>query len=504
MDLSCLTVGTIVIASLHANVIASESGPRQRLRKYEGRLTQIDEDLEIWRHRHMQKDWQAGPWKSVDESPLDMRPGPDSRVWHLGSKARSVTVWRQQDRALELIDYFASANARAGGGRKPFARVAVVGGGIAGLTAAAGAVTEGIHVTLFEKRNTFMGTLRRSNRHVAPRINDWPYDDWDREDSGTRVLPWRAQSIGRVVSDLKWAWDVICDRYKSSLDVRLQCGQLELDPPDGRRESIVVKQSGATLGPFDAVILAVGFAREHSPPWDAENTTSYWFNDRLDQDQEDPNGDVRPKRVLIFGTGDGALAELLRALLQDFGVDTMFDWARTLKAEHPQKHARLAQRLCAAEDHARGLSQVQACQYLNGEYGRIARDVELPPGWRIELDPNLYSRGPLRLRDPRSHVILCGMLPVPIDVRASILHRFITQRLWALKTFEYELSNQPIFANQKQYLLPAKLTYIKGNSWADAKYLRWDGDMEFDHVMYRTGAKRVLEADFSEYWQALR
>lgn len=459
----------------------------------------------------MANDWEPPPWPAVDKCVVDMRPGPDSLVWHLGCDAKSVTISRQQARAIELVDYFVSKNEEAPANVRPFRKIAVVGGGIAGLTLASAAATEGIAVTLLEKRNTFMGALRRSNRHVAPHINDWPYANWHRRDSGCRVLEWQTQPVGRVVTELRRQWGVICEAYEDAIQVRRGANVVELCPPDGRAASISLKTSAPcrTLGPFDAVILAVGFGRERVPPWDDVNQNSYWYNDRLDQDQDQPDGNVREKRVLIFGTGDGAIAELLRATLQDFGIDTLLEWALALRDRSPKEHRNLAQMLCASEERMRAVQDpAQASRLLADEYDEIARDgPSLPAYVSIGEKPNLHSKSLLELRDPPSRVILSGQLPTPLDPRAAIINRFALHRLWRLNTFEYVLSSNTVQLDSGKFYVPEKLYDKGGNDWKDINRLRW-GDSEagtrFDHVIYRTGAKRTLEEDFPAYWAALK
>src|SRR4051812_48144348 len=72
---------------------------------------------------------------------------PDNNgVYLLGCLERRVTLFSQQMRALNLI-YSLFEEERVGTGD----RVAVVGGGAAGLTAAVAAALCGCHVTLLEK-----------------------------------------------------------------------------------------------------------------------------------------------------------------------------------------------------------------------------------------------------------------------------------------------------------------------------------------------------------------
>src|SRR6516164_11148384 len=93
------------------------------------------------------------------------------RVYVLGCFARYVTVYSQQVRALNLVDTLAKA-----GILSARSCVAVVGGGIAGLTAAAAAAVRGAgEVRVFEKLDATMRLQRTSEkRYINPYIYDWP------------------------------------------------------------------------------------------------------------------------------------------------------------------------------------------------------------------------------------------------------------------------------------------------------------------------------------------
>src|SRR5690348_5336751 len=78
-------------------------------------------------------------------------------VYVLGSFARYATLFSQQVRALNLIFLLHETQSLGSG-----SNVAVVGGGAAGLTAAAAAARVGATVTVLEKRAKPMGLQRKS------------------------------------------------------------------------------------------------------------------------------------------------------------------------------------------------------------------------------------------------------------------------------------------------------------------------------------------------------
>ncbi|MBN1210848.1 MAG: NAD(P)-binding protein, partial [Myxococcaceae bacterium] len=79
-------------------------------------------------------------------------------VFVLGSFERRATLYSQQVRALNLIHaLLAEGRLKAGD------RVAIVGGGAGGMTAAAGAAVRGCKVTLLEQAEDLL-LLFRNNR----------------------------------------------------------------------------------------------------------------------------------------------------------------------------------------------------------------------------------------------------------------------------------------------------------------------------------------------------
>src|SRR4051812_26485780 len=78
-------------------------------------------------------------------------------VFVLGSFEQRVTLYSQQVRALNLVDALVSIE-KLGHGQN----VAVVGGGVAGLTFAVGAARRGVNVTVFEKQERLLPLLQYS------------------------------------------------------------------------------------------------------------------------------------------------------------------------------------------------------------------------------------------------------------------------------------------------------------------------------------------------------
>src|SRR5688500_9311081 len=101
-------------------------------------------------------------------------------VYVLGCFEKAVSIYLQQVRALNLVWTLNHA-----GTVGPGARIAVVGGGFAGLTFAVAAARLGASVWLYERQPTLL-TYQRDNhtRHLHPHIHEWPREGAQRDEAG--------------------------------------------------------------------------------------------------------------------------------------------------------------------------------------------------------------------------------------------------------------------------------------------------------------------------------
>jgi len=85
--------------------------------------------------------------------------------------------------------------------------VAVVGAGVAGLTAAAGLTHAGAAVTLLEKEPDILPLFRRlPDRWLHPNAYDWPAPGWDHPRAGLPLLDWGEGLVKDVATELRAAW----------------------------------------------------------------------------------------------------------------------------------------------------------------------------------------------------------------------------------------------------------------------------------------------------------
>src|SRR4051812_22502241 len=131
-----------------------------------------------------------------------------------------VTLRCQQVRAFNLA--FALIQS---GAIPAAARIAVIGGGIAGVTAAAALSHRGHQVTVFERRPGLMPLQAGSTqRWLHPHLIDWPQRGSASEDAGLPLLNWQAAPAGQVFHQLSRA----LVRFPMQVVGGVQ--RLELDP----------------------------------------------------------------------------------------------------------------------------------------------------------------------------------------------------------------------------------------------------------------------------------
>lgn len=250
-------------------------------------------------------------WMAIGES----YPG----AYILGSFARHVTIYSQQMRAFNLIDALCKTGQLTNG-----VRVAVVGGGIAGLTAAAAAAVRGAAVTVVEMKPVFFPIQRNaSDRYLHPHIYDWPLNELaegleDLTKADFPVLGWDAGEAKSVFQSLEDSWNEFCQTYKGEHPPESLMGTefigLARNPKDNCLELTVRKDRPDTETTLTAqiVILALGFGRETERP----DILKYWDSSPLDSILAKPLS-----RWLISGYGDGGLTDLMRLRIKDFRHD---------------------------------------------------------------------------------------------------------------------------------------------------------------------------------------
>jgi hypothetical protein len=335
-------------------------------------------------------------------------------VFVLGCFERRVTLYSQQVRALNLVHSLFQAGREREGKLRAGSKVLVIGGGAAGLTAAAGAAVRGCKVTLLEQMGVLLPLFRDNfTRWLHPHIYEWPRPGSEVPQANLPLLDWKADLAREVARQLLTQWEPLAERY--SIITHCHVRDIRIRAPDVNSQRLVTWNApGHDEDRFDTVILAVGFGLE-KPPANAP-VRSYWGTDSLGDTARDP---TRPRlRYLVSGIGDGGLIDLCRLCLRGFRHEEVVRQYLSSPALDSLK-ARLLE---LEEDfHANRLQET--------DFFRRYRELSVPP----ELDKQLRRD----LRDDTS-VVLNSTSPSPLSPRASILNRFLASRLIQLGKVTYK------------------------------------------------------------------
>jgi hypothetical protein len=265
---------------------------------------------------------------------------PDHPLYLVGIFARGVTVYRQQIRAFNLIWALVQQGILAcklqDDAPDPGDRtsIAIIGGGFAGLTAAAALIKKGVHadITIFEQRDTLLPLQHGSDtRWLHPRIYDWPADDSESAVADLPLLNWTAARASDVAAQFLLEWSDLAKPKQDHLFVYCNAQHLQVHECGSGEQGLTIEWVGdirncdgsvrtlhASTGQtktFDHVILAVGYGLEK------DNTLSYWRNDTLGQ----PSLAEPHRTYLVSGQGDGAMIEVLRLRISQYRQDRILD-----------------------------------------------------------------------------------------------------------------------------------------------------------------------------------
>jgi len=227
-------------------------------------------------------------------------PGTHS-VFVLGSFEQRVTVFAQQVRALNLVDAVLSRGLLQDKGR-----VAIVGGGAAGITAAvalARAAPTLKALDLFETRSDVLELQHNSSRYLHPHFYDWPKVGSDDPNAGLPLMNWTAGSAGEVAASLRAQFD---DALRTSiLSFHPETRVTGLNPSTVSTVRVLVPGVSSLGKIYDVVILAIGFGLEAFLDGD---TPSYWLPSQMSAALLTPQPEPL---IFVSGNGDGGLVDFL-------------------------------------------------------------------------------------------------------------------------------------------------------------------------------------------------
>jgi hypothetical protein len=345
-------------------------------------------------------DWFEIPYEGLT-------PHERSAVFALGNFGHQVTFSAQQTRAFNLIWGLFET-----GRLKPGDHVAVVGAGLAGLSAAVAALNKDCQVDLFEQASQPCA-LQRGNdiRFIHPNILRWPEVGSENEQTAFPYLNWTAATVRAVIRQVAVQWDALtADPGMTKLRQHLnyQVAAVEGGERPWLMANRLVTGQPAALVPghltrsYQAIVLAVGFGQERHVL--GVPALSYWENDNLHQEMTWWRG---PRSVLVSGCGDGGLIDALRLRVRNF------DHAEFVRL-FTQKAAPLTNQLLEIDRELRGRADaLDLGRQFEERYDALAEQV---PAAVVEY---FTSRS-----RPDTRVTLNAPDPHPLTFRASLLNRF--------------------------------------------------------------------------------
>jgi hypothetical protein len=198
------------------------------------------------------------------------------------------------------------------------ARIAVVGGGAFGVTAAAAAAYAGFETILFERQQELIHLQRGCDtRWVHPRFYDWPAPEAESRLARLPFLDWPAGTAASVAAEIESQFREIENNPDLKLKAICEVSELAISLTGNGYEIHFRARSEQNIAIADVIVYAVGFGTETG------GNASYWRNDQLAQSELDFTGASRVPYV-ISGFGDGALVDVFRLAINDFRHERIF------------------------------------------------------------------------------------------------------------------------------------------------------------------------------------
>jgi hypothetical protein len=254
------------------------------------------------------------------------RPVAGSNRFVIGTYERNITLFRQQMRALNLI-FALRVSSDEAPSDPPIAKIAIIGGGAFGVTAAAAAASIGIDAYIYEQHQILLPFQRGCDtRWVNPLYYDWPEPGAESRYAGLPIMNWKSGTASEVADQLVAELEKIKESTKR---IVWRAGVRDLHVfdetiDDGRqtfRVSCRYDGNEQETMRFDAMVYATGFGVEHDL---GGKTTSYWRNDNLGQLELKGSTRQSAQRYLISGVGDGGLTDVARLKISDFHHERLF------------------------------------------------------------------------------------------------------------------------------------------------------------------------------------
>lgn len=387
-----------------------------------------------------------------------MRVAEPDDVYLIGGKERHITLYAQQRRGFNLIWALFREGAIATGDT-----LAVVGGGVAGVTAASAAAVKGCKVMLFERSGQLLH-LQAGNttRYVHPTVFYWPKEHRVSYRTELPFLNWNAGYAGDVASQILSQFNAL--RLEHKIEVRVHREIVEITRHK-KRFRLTTREGDVITRSFRCVILAVGFGIEQ--PLRGFPSRSYWDDDSLHQPLKNS---VSPRTYLVSGCGDSGLTDVLRLKIDRFQHHILVS-DLLLRKEYADVRSRLSEIEIEAQRRTEEEPTADQSAFIYKEYSQLSI-------------PDTQSANLTWRTDTR--VTLNGRNKYPFALNSSILNRFLVFLLYRAKQVQYIQGD----------MTENSIARTDRGSFVVRVGKRSDAWREYDDVLVRQGPKSSLGATF--------
>jgi len=363
----------------------------------------------------------------------------------LGNTDKRVTFSTQQTRAFNLVWALWVEKII-----KKKSKVAVIGGGLAGMTAAAALNIKGASVTLYHDKENLMNVQEKSvHRYIHPNIYDWPQKGCEIANTDFPCMNWSAAFANRVLEQIEDRWNELKDQIEI-----LKPEYIDEVKSSGGKPRIYLSGS-AYDRPFDCIIIASGFGIEAGFP--NTRTVPYWHPDDLDVSTKTRQA----KHYLVSGCGDGGLIDVLRLKIKGFNHQ---EFSQEI-LENADMQV-LKPKLIEIEKNAPDDEENYA-SYISDEF----RKLTIPPSLLEDLQKKIRLDTKVELNGSRS---------TPMSPKACLINRFSIFLLMHLEQISYKQARiVSAFNNGQKYVVD----FVDGSR---------NINREYDDLIVRHGPKSTV------------
>ena len=173
-------------------------------------------------------------------------------------------------------------------------KVAIIGGGVAGTTAACFLLKAGAKVTLFERESDVLMRFKAAkHRLIHPHLYDWPRPGWDDQEARVPHMNWRFGSAASIADELYEKFDETVAIYGEQMRIHKNVSKVSYETHSVTAE---IPGKEAVSDVFEHIIFAVGPGKESL----ISQGKGYWSEDPIAALQKNSH-----ETFVIIGTGDG-------------------------------------------------------------------------------------------------------------------------------------------------------------------------------------------------------